>query len=238
MIHDEREALVVDPGDASPVLQACEALGVELGGILVTHHHNDHVGGVAELTARHAVPVWGPAGESIPHRSVALSGGESLRALGLTFTVIAVPGHTLGHVAYHCPALNAVFCGDTLFSAGCGRLFEGTPSQMLGSLDRLAALDPSTAMYCAHEYTLSNLQFARHVEPGNSACVEYARWCQDQREAGRPTLPSTIGLERTVNPFLRLDSHELLGSLARHAGRSPSSRDDAFALLRQWKDGF
>lgn len=236
LIHDGRRALVVDPGDAAPVEAACEAQGLELAGILVTHHHHDHTGGIEALVRRRPVPVWGPANEPIPCRSNAVRDGDHVRPPGMDadFAVMHVPGHTLGHVAY--VGNGALFCGDTLFSAGCGRLFEGSPAQMLDSLDRLAALPTDTKVHCAHEYTLSNLQFARQVEPENARIATYTAWCEQQRADDAPTLPSTIGQELQVNPFLRVDAEAVRRRLARHAGRAPAGRVEAFTWLRGWKD--
>ncbi len=241
MIVDGRSALVVDPGDAAPVSAACAAQGLDLCGILVTHHHHDHVGGIAGLCAGRAIPVWGPAREDIPGRTVALDDGARVQVPGiaLAFTVLAVPGHTLGHIAYYAEPADAdplLLCGDTLFSAGCGRLFEGTPQHMHASLQRLAALPEATRVYCAHEYTLSNLQFAARVEPGNAALRRHAAWCAQRMDAQQPTLPSTIGTELRINPFLRVDAQEVRASLSGHCGRAPRDAVDAFALLRRWKD--
>lgn len=248
MMHDARRAIVVDPGDAGPVLAACQAQELELAGILVTHHHADHVGGIdalrAQVRASGPVPVWGPAGENIPGRDHPLRGGERFAPAGfpLDVAVLAVPGHTLGHLAYHVvdrdTAVSRVFCGDTLFSAGCGRLFEGTPQQMLSSLDHLAELPADTEVCCAHEYTLGNLQFARHVEPDNADAARYQDWCAARVAAGLGTLPSSIAQELRVNPFLRVDQPEVRARLSERAGRPLRDRVDAFALLRQWKDEF
>ena len=243
MIVDAGAALVVDPGDAAPVLRACAANDLDLAGILVTHHHHDHVGGIAELCAQRALPVWGPADEDIPQRTHAVRDGDEVRVpgIGLEFRVIAVPGHTLGHVAYYAEPAGAaplLLCGDTLFAAGCGRLFEGTPQQMHASLQRLAALPDATQVYCAHEYTLSNLQFAAQVEPGNAELRAWTAACVRRREAGQPTLPSSIGQERRVNPFLRVDAPEVRASLQAHSGRAARDSVDAFASLRQWKNDF
>ena len=240
MIHDSRSAVVVDPGDAGPVLDACASGGLRLAGILVTHHHPDHTGGIAALLQRGPVPVWGPAGEDIGGVSQRVAGGDSveLHAPELRFEVLDVPGHTLGHIAYHCASQGILLCGDTLFSAGCGRLFEGTPEQMLASLDRLGSLPDHTQVFCTHEYTLSNLQFARRVEPGNSDTEEYERWCLRQRSELLPTLPSSIARERRVNPFLRSDQASIRAQLREHFGREPTDRVDAFAMLRQWKNDF
>lgn len=243
MIHNAHHALVVDPGDAGPVLAACKAQGLELAGILVTHHHADHTGGIAQLLCDKSVPVWGPASESIPCMTQGLRDGDQFTVpeLSLDFNVMHVPGHTLGHIAYYAENTSGqrvLFCGDTLFSAGCGRLFEGTPGQMLDSLDRLGQLPADTQVYCTHEYTLSNLEFARRIEPHNAAMQAYAQWCARQREAQLPTLPSTMERELHINPFLRVDQPEVLSSLAAHAGHMPTDRIEAFTLLRQWKNDF
>lgn len=240
MLHDGRQALVVDPGDALPVQAALAAQQLELRAILVTHHHADHVGGVAALLPLLKGPVYGPAHESMPVDTVPLCGGDHAQALGLAFDVIDVPGHTAGHIAYlHRPAEGApiLFCGDTLFSAGCGRLFEGTPGQMHASLSRLSGLADDTLICCAHEYTLSNLRFARTVEPLNEDVIRHTVWCEMQRSAGRPTLPSSIGLERRINPFLRCDVPDVV-SAACSRGAADVSGPAVFAALRQWKDHF
>jgi hydroxyacylglutathione hydrolase len=229
---------VVDPGDAAPVQTALEARGLTLAAILVTHHHPDHVGGVEALRARWQVPVYGPSREHIPGRTSALSGGDDveLADLGLSFAVLDVPGHTAGHIAY--AGHGAVFCGDTLFSGGCGRLFEGTPAQMLDSLDRLAALSPDTRVYCAHEYTASNLKFALAVEPGNRELAAHADRVRELRAGGVPTVPTTVGLERRINPFLRTREPAVRAAAERHAGRPLSTDPDVFATVRQWKNEF
>lgn len=235
---DPRRMAVVDPGDASAIVAALEARGATLEAILVTHHHADHVGGVQALRDRYRVPVYGPAAESIPGRTAALSGGDSveLAGLGLTFEVIDVPGHTAGHIAYY--GHGALFCGDTLFVGGCGRLFEGTAAQMLASLDALAALPPETQVYCAHEYTASNLRFALAVEPVNADLVAHADLVARQREAGQRTVPSTIGVERRINPFLRTRLPAVKSAAERIAGHSLASEVDVFATVRQWKNEF
>jgi len=240
MLHDGREALVVDPGDAAPVASALDELGLKLVAILVTHHHPDHVGGVDELRGRLAGPVWGPAREKIPQPFVPLAEGDRIEVLGLHFEVVDVPGHTAGHIAYlqtGVPSAPLLFCGDTLFSGGCGRLFEGTPAQMHDSLGKLAALPADTQVCCTHEYTLSNLRFATAVEPGNAALREYIAWCQDMRERERPTLPSTIGRERAINPFLRCSEPEVVAS-ALAQGAATRGATDVFAALRGWKNHY
>jgi hydroxyacylglutathione hydrolase len=249
---DDPRTLVVDPGDAAPVIDALERGGLELRGILVTHHHSDHVGGIEALLRWHAgrhpaeqVPVWGPAAERIPARTHALHGGETFTPPGWTqrFTVIAVPGHTLGHIAYFVSSPGqdtppALFCGDTLFSAGCGRLFEGSPAQMHQSLNKLSQLPENTTVNCAHEYTLSNLQFARVADPSNPRVVAHQARCLALRAQGLPTLPSTIGLEKSINPFLRTAQPEVVQTLERHRGHKPADAVQAFAWLREWKNDF
>lgn len=238
LLQDRGGAVVVDPGDATPVLQALKERGLELRAILITHHHPDHTGGIAELLRQHPVPVYGPRAEAqkIAGLTHLLDAGDRVEVLGTLFEVMAVPGHTLGHIAY--ASRGMLFCGDTLFSAGCGRLFEGTPAQMHDSLTRLAALPGDTAVYCTHEYTLSNLAFARAVEPGNVDVAEQIERVQQQRSAGRPSLPSTLALERCINPFLRCGEKSVVRAVQAHAGSNARDAVAVFAALRQWKDGF
>ena len=237
----KKRCAVVDPGDAAPVVAW---LGQHpdwtLSDILITHHHADHVGGVAELKDLTGAKVHGPAIEKIPARDVALVDHDEVTVLGLTFVVHAVPGHTLGHIAfYHAdPQTPLLFCGDTLFAAGCGRLFEGTPEQMHHSLGRLAELPDSTHVYCAHEYTLSNLRFAVAVEPENPDVTgrfeQVTRW----REENRISLPSTLGLERKTNPFLRASQPSVKQKADERTGTDNTSPVAVFAALRAWKDKF
>ncbi|MFI5446187.1 hydroxyacylglutathione hydrolase [Polaromonas sp. UC242_47] len=267
LLHDGRRALVVDPGDAQPVLCVLEANGLKLESILVTHHHADHTGGVDALREATGAKVVGPARESIPQPFQRLQDGDSVRALDLDFQVIDVPGHTAGHIAYYlAPTLSAsrdalppegahpawggqapdglaldgqplLFCGDTLFSGGCGRLFEGTPAQMLASLDRLAALPGNTRVCCTHEYTLSNLRFALAVEPDNIELIGYHARCASLRDRGQPTLPTTVAQELLINPFLRTRQATVMAA-AQHF--DPAAHDDntVFAAIRQWKNQF
>ena len=229
---------VVDPGHAAPVVAALEAGGLVLDTILVTHHHADHIGGVAALVERYRVPVYGPASESIPGRTTALREGDRvvLEALGLRLRVYDVPGHTAGHIAYY--GHGVLFCGDTLFSGGCGRLFEGTPAQMLRSLDKLAALPPETRVYCAHEYTAANLRFAGAVEPANQSLQHYREQVTALRAQNEPTIPSTIGLELRVNPFLRTREATVREAATRHAGTGLADDAEVFRAVREWKNGF
>jgi hydroxyacylglutathione hydrolase len=233
-----RGAVVVDPGDARPVETALEQQGLGLHAILVTHHHPDHVGGVAELAARHGVEVYGPARESMPCEARRLVDGDTVQIadLGLKFTVMDVPGHTLGHIAYH--GHEALFCGDTLFSGGCGRLFEGSPAQMLGSLDRIAALPAATRVFCAHEYTLGNLRFAATVEPDNAAVLEALEATRALRDDDGISIPSSIGRELRINPFLRCREPTVRAAAEAHTGRGLNEPVEVFAAVRTWKDGF
>jgi hydroxyacylglutathione hydrolase len=232
------EAAVVDPGDAKPVQRFLDAQGLKLAAILATHHHGDHVGGLLELAARWRCPVFGPAGEAIEGLDHRLVEGERITVpgIGLELGVLDVPGHTAGHIAY--VGEGVAFCGDTLFACGCGRLFEGTAAQMSESLSKLAKLPAATRAYCAHEYTLANIRFARAVEPDNAALA--ARQARDvaKRQRGEPTVPSTIGDELATNPFLRCSVPEVVAAAERHAGRSLSDPIEVFAEIRAWKNSF
>jgi len=240
--EDGGQAWVVDPGDARPVIAALKALRLQLAGILVTHHHADHVGGVDALRPLLKGPVYGPAREKIPQPFTPLRDGDGIDLLHMRFRVIDVPGHTAGHIAYaqqDAVSQPLLFCGDTLFSAGCGRLFEGTPAQMAASLARLAQLPGDTQVCCTHEYTLSNLKFAAAVEPGNADVLNHQRHCMALRQAGQPTLPSSMALERRINPFLRCRETAVVAA-ARSQGATTND-DDAVAVLaalREWKNRF
>jgi hydroxyacylglutathione hydrolase len=240
MIHDGAQALVVDPGDAAVVEQALRSNGLNLAGILVTHHHADHTGGVDALRPLLSGVVRGPASERMPQPCTALREGDRFQALGASFEVIDVPGHTAGHIAYVMTcgqAPKALFCGDTLFSAGCGRLFEGTPEQMHSSLGKLSALPGDTLVYCTHEYTLANLRFAQAVEPENTAVANAVTHGHALRNRGLPTLPSTIARERQINPFLRCSEATVVRSALQH-GAANTSDVAVFAALRAWKNHF
>jgi hydroxyacylglutathione hydrolase len=265
LLHDGHRALVVDPGDAQPVLAFLERSGLQLEAILVTHHHPDHIGGVDALREATGARVWGPARERIPEPLQRLAEGDTVSVLGLTFRVFDVPGHTAGHIAYYCdpqgtssrppegadPAWGGpapdrdevdgaplLFCGDTLFSGGCGRLFEGTPAQMHASLAKLAALPDTTRVCCTHEYTLANLKFAKVVEPGNDELVHYSEHCERLRAQGLPTLPSSIGQEKRINPFLRTRQRAVAQAAQAHGAADPGDEVAVLAALRQWKNEF
>lgn len=241
LLHDDHHALVVDPGDSAPVLAWLQQHpGLQLDMILVTHHHADHTGGLSELIARTGAQVAGPAMEKMPVQSQGLQQGDRLDWHGLHFDVHDVPGHTLGHIAFWAqPSGQAplLFCGDTLFSGGCGRLFEGTAAQMLDSLDRLAALPGDTRVCCAHEYTLSNLKFALVVDPDNLELQTYAKACAALRRDQQPTLPVSLSIERAINPFLRSRSSAVTQAIRQ---RDAHALDDitTFAALRSWKNEF
>lgn len=232
---------VVDPGDAQPVITWLDAHPEwTLTDILITHHHPDHVGGVETLKARTGAQVCGPANERIPGRDLALHDNQRVSVLGLDFEVIAVPGHTLGHIAFYSAQSPAplLFSGDTLFAGGCGRLFEGTPEQMHGSLTRLAALPAQTLVYCAHEYTLSNLRFAKAADPHNPQVLQRLAEVEQLRADKRITLPSTIALERLTNPFLRTTEISVKEKADEWAGHANHSSTSVFAALRSWKNDF
>ena len=244
VIHSERYAAVVDPGDSKPVLEYLRANNLELTAIICTHHHADHVGGVEELLEtlhlRGKIPVFGPASERIPARTHALREGEQIVVplLDLTFAVLDVPGHTAGHIAYFGHGL--LFCGDTLFACGCGRLFEGTAEQMTDSLSKLKRLPPETKVFCAHEYTMANIRFAEAVEPDNADLKLRKAFCAAKRHRNLPTVPSTIHLELATNPFLRWDQPAVRAAAARlnHNIGTNATPALVFGAIREWKNNF
>jgi len=229
---------VVDPGDAAPVLRHLADSGDRLCAILVTHHHHDHIDGIAELTARHPVPVFAPAAENIAGTTRPVAGGDrlALPELGIEFEVLDVAGHTRGHVAYY--RSGSLFCGDTLFGCGCGRLFEGTAAQLHDALSRIGVLPRLTLAYCAHEYTASGIRFARAVEPGNAAIGTRGAEVAQRRAQGLPTVPFTIADELATNPFLRCGEPEVIAAVGRRLARPPADELEVFASLRAWRDHF
>lgn len=230
-----RPAAIVDPGDAPPVLRAVAHLGLTPAALLITHYHGDHIGGIQELLARFPVPVYGPQREDIPDMTHPLQGGVRVAIPGLpSLVVMDVPGHTAGHIAY--VGAKRLFCGDTLFAGGCGRLFEGTAEQLYTSLQKLALLPDDTWIYCAHEYTLSNLNFALEVEPDNTALQNRAEQVRQLRQAGKVTVPTQLSIEKRTNPFLRCHTPTIVAGVARHIGRTIAPGVETFAALRLWKD--
>lgn len=237
-LHDNRLAVLVDPGDATPGIEFLQQNGLDLLAILVTHHHGDHVGGIPDLFTRYQPSVYGPAMESIPGMTNPVSAGDtiSLEKLDLKFDVIGTPGHTLGHVSYF--GGGWLFCGDTLFACGCGRLFEGTPAMMLSSLNSLSKLPDVTEVFCAHEYTLDNIHYAKTVDGDNPHLLDREQADEARRRAGLPTLPSTIALEKATNPFLRCHEPALIQAAQKMLKHPPRDAVDVFTALRKAKDVF
>jgi len=237
-LREGKNAAVVDPGEAAPVKAYLAREGLTLVAIMATHHHPDHVGGIAELVAMKKVPVFGPKDEPIPALTHPVGQDDKalIPELAAEFSVLDIPGHTRAHVAYY--GLGSLFCGDTLFACGCGRVFEGTAAQMLDSLSKLAALPDETRVYCGHEYTLANIKFARAVDPGNAALAAREDRAKALRVAGRPTLPSTLGEERATNPFLRCAEPVVVESANKYLGSRIGDPVSVFAAIREWKNRF
>ncbi len=235
-LRDAKHAAVVDPGEAGPVLDYLAREQLTLVAILATHHHPDHVGGIDALLKQRMMPVFGPRKEPIPGMTHPVTEGDSVSIpeLGASFSVLDIPGHTRAHVAYY--GLDSLFCGDTLFACGCGRLFEGTPEQMYASLQKLLALPDETKVYCGHEYTLANIQFARAVEPHNEALAAREADEQKLRAVGKPTLPSTVGREKATNPFLRCLEPAVIDSANKYLGSRLTDPVRVFAAIRDWKN--
>ena len=238
MLESDGRAVAVDPGDAAPVEDFLEERGLSLAAVLATHHHMDHVGGLQALARHWKCPTFGPAREEVAGLDRRLGEGDRIRVPGIDVDLetFDIPGHTAGHIALF--GAGAVFCGDTLFACGCGRLFEGTPAQMVASLGKLARLPGATRIYCGHEYTLANIRFAEAVEPGNRELVARKARESAKRGRGEPTLPSTVAAELATNPFLRCDQPEIIASAEGRAGRALKDRVEVFATLRDWKNAF
>ncbi|QJR82259.1 hydroxyacylglutathione hydrolase [Alteromonas pelagimontana] len=238
-LHNNTHVVVVDPGEAQPVLTFCRENSLTLSAILITHHHHDHTGGIEKLiSTRPDIPVIGPRGGHIRGVTQSVVQGDtvSLADLKCEFSVIEVPGHTLDHLAFAGQGL--VFCGDTLFAAGCGRLFEGSAAQMLHSLNKLQRLPDDTLVYCAHEYTQSNIRFAKAVEPENQELQDYALGVENQRKDDKPTIPSDIKTQKAVNPFLRVNEPNVVAAANSFSNQALNDEVSIFASLRKWKDEF
>ena len=239
-IRDTTHAIVVDPGDAAPVQAYLATEKLQLAAIIITHHHNDHIGGVKTLIAGRNIPVYGPHDERVPDATQRLRDGEtiSLPHFGIELTVLEVPGHTRSHIAYFSKEHDILFCGDTLFAAGCGRLFEGTPAQMHDSLGKFMSLPDTTRVYCTHEYTLSNIRFARAAEPANQALMDWEARAKAMREVDVPTVLTTIALERATNPFVRCTQPGIISTASQRAGKALSDPVSVLAAIREWKNSF
>jgi hydroxyacylglutathione hydrolase len=237
-LHNRQHAVVVDPGEAAPVLSWLKARQLDLAAILCTHHHGDHTGGISELLEVYNVPVYAPQAENIPGTTRPLADGDrvELTELGITLAVLDIRGHTRGHIAYS--AAGYVFCGDTLFGCGCGRIFEGTAEQLHRALKRLAAMPENTLVYCAHEYTEANIRFALVCDPDNPRLKQRAGEARALRAAGLPTLPSTIGLEKATNPFLRCGAPAIIQAAHQSGNLADEGELAVFTALRSWKDQF
>lgn len=237
-IHNSRDCVLVDPGEAGPPLDFLARRELRLAGLLLTHHHHDHIGGVDAILDRHPAPAWGSNDDRMPARSKAVREGNqaAVPEVGLAFSVLEVPAHTRSHIAFYGHGM--LFCGDTLFSVGCGRLFEGTPRQMQASLDKLMELPGDTRFYCGHEYTLANCRFAVEVEPDNKDLRAWMREAERLRAEDRVTLPSTLELERAVNPFLRTRDPAVIAAARRREPLPDERPETVFGVIRRWKDVF
>jgi hydroxyacylglutathione hydrolase len=229
---------VVDPGDAHPVIDYLNSNDYQLSDILITHHHPDHTGGIQALLDSYDCRVIGPGSSGIKGLSEVVKEDDRIEVFGQTLSVIEVPGHTLDHIAYYCEKQKLLFCGDTLFAAGCGRLFEGTPAMMNESLSKLSRLPQQTQVYCTHEYTLANLKFAAAADSKNILLKKRIEVEEAKRAMNKPTLPSSIELELETNPFLRCNEDGLKQSAATRLGREPANDVEVFSTLRSWKDSF
>ena len=241
VIHNQIHAVVIDPAIASPVIEYLQSKKLQLSAILITHHHHDHTGGNAELLRSFDVPVYGPHNESIATVSHPLREGDqvNLEEMSLNLMIIDTPGHTRGHIAYYgSNPFNMVFCGDTLFACGCGRVFEGTTQQMYQSLQKLSQLPGDTLIFCSHEYTLGNIQFAKVVDPKNAQLIDFEIAAQELRNRNVPTIPTTLTLERKVNPFIRCKQQEIINSAQNYTGKPLPDPIEVFTALREWKNHF
>jgi len=241
VLHDKVYAIVVDPGSSNEIISFLQKNNLKLVAILVTHRHSDHTDGIGELIRLFNIPVYGPKSQAIPLVSNQVSEGQKIlsEVLGITFTVLEMPGHTREHIGYSIEhPFNGVFCGDTLFSCGCGRAFEGTYEQMYASLNKLSQLPDDTRIYCTHEYTLDNIRFAKCVDPENLTLLKYESLCEQLRTEQKPTLPTQIALEKTINPFLRCNDSKIIASAQNYSQQFTNNPVEIFSILRQWKDNF
>lgn len=238
ILHNDQHAWVVDPGDAAPVQRYLDQHGLSLCGILITHHHWDHVNGLEQLQEQHDCPAYAPNDDRIPGQLTRVTEGDVVKVpeLNLQFHVLETPGHTLTHICYHNDT--GLFCGDTLFSMGCGRMFEGTPEVYLDSLDKLKSLPPETRVYCTHEYTTTNVTFARTVDPNNERLKKYADQVAATRQQNHPTLPTILQREMQLNPFLRTHESTIQEAVTQQFQHTVTDAVSCFAGLRQWKDQF
>lgn len=238
-VAGQNQIAVVDPGDATPVENYLRDNDLQLAAILVTHHHHDHTGGIQALRAEFDVPVYGPEDCQFSGITHTLADGATINLFGHALEIRAIPGHTLDHISYFSAAdTPQIFCGDTLFLAGCGRLFEGTPSQMFDAMAYFKSLPDATEIYCTHEYSMANLKFAAAVEPDNTDIEATLSTCYQLREADQPTLPTSIAQERRINPFLRTDSDTVIRTASDFSGRALNTELDVFTAVREWKNQF
>lgn len=238
IIHNQHLAIIIDPGDAEPVLNWLKQQKLQPVAILCTHHHHDHTSGISALVQNFKIPVYGPANEKIPELTHPLSEGSILKfpELSLEFAVLDIPGHTAGHIAYY--NHDWLFCGDTLFACGCGRIFEGNAQQMSDSLQKLANLPDKTLVYCSHEYTLDNIRFARIIDPDNPELIKLENRAEEKLARNEPTLPSSLAMEKATNPFLRCDQPAIIQGARLHARRNLTDPVSIFATIRDWKNHF
>jgi len=241
VIHNNNYAVIIDPGLAAPVTEYLQSEKLHPCAILITHHHNDHTGGVTELLQRFDIPVYGPGNESIAAITNPVQQNDivNLPEISLNLTVLDTPGHTRGHIAYYgSDPWAMIFCGDTLFSCGCGRIFEGSAAQLYQSLQKISQLPDATLIYCAHEYTLGNIAFARTVDPENKKLNEFAITAQELRHKNMPTIPTTLALEKAINPFLRCENQSIINSAQNYSKQQLQNPVEVFAVLREWKNKF
>ncbi|PTQ85308.1 hydroxyacylglutathione hydrolase [Nitrosomonas ureae] len=239
--HNRNYAIIIDPGTAVPVIEYLRLKKLQPSAILITHHHSDHTGGIAELLQLFDIPVYGPGNESIAAITNPVQQNDivNLPEISLNLTVLDTPGHTRGHIAYYgSDPWHMIFCGDTLFSCGCGRIFEGSATQLYQSLQKISRLPDATLIYCAHEYTLGNIAFARTVNPENKKLNEFAITAQELRHKNIPTIPTTLSLEKAINPFLRCEHQPIINSAQNYSAQPMQNPDNVFKVLREWKNKF